>query len=212
MRVLLQHRHLHPATPASVTPTITSTRPQNTPSCWHVSSSNTGTPTPFPLLFVTKSRIPSTASATHLILSEDGFSSAVLHPRHKKPHPGHRLKQCFILELSPPPALLTRVCPDVLLQIPRSFEGFATHIFWALVWFLTSMCSHVALQPIPCPEKKLQFYNEKEIIQQAVYHPSAHAALNVCPVSAKLKGMKYPNSLPPPLTTQLLRVTAFACP
>lgn len=60
-------------------------------------------------------------------------------------------------------------------------------------------------------ESKIKFYQEKEIIWQAVYHLSVQPFLNVCPVSAKLKGKKNPNSLTLPLTTQLLPTTPLIC-
>lgn len=54
------------------------------------------------------------------------------------------------------PVLLTCVCADVFLQVPRGFEGFATQVFWTLVRFLTCVCSHMALQPVPCPGQRPQ--------------------------------------------------------
>lgn len=54
------------------------------------------------------------------------------------------------------PVLLTCVCADVFLQIPGGFEGFAAQVFWTLVRFLTCVCSHVALQPVPCPGQRPQ--------------------------------------------------------
>lgn len=45
----------------------------------------------------------------------------------------------------------TGVGPDVLLQVSGGLEGLAAQLLWALVWLLTSVGAHVALQPISCP-------------------------------------------------------------
>jgi len=61
-------------------------------------------------------------------------------------------------------------------------------------------------------ETTIKFYNKKEIIWQPVYQLSVHTFLNVSPVSAKLKGKKYANSLTPPWTAQRLPATPLICP
>lgn len=140
---------------------ITLRRPPISPSWMLTASSNTDIFNPF-CSADSESTAPGVTSTARLLLAEENLSSASLHPRYKRHdpkaeavlHPGDP----FDKELGSPLVLLTCVCPDVFLQIPRSFEGFAAHVFWTLVWFLTSVCSHMALQPIPCPVTKLHSY------------------------------------------------------
>lgn len=188
---------------------ITLRRPPISPSWRLTASSNTDIFNPF-CSADSESTAPGVTSTARLLLAEENLSSASLHPRYKRHdpkaeavlHPGDP----FDKELGSPLVLLTCVCPDVFLQISRSFEGFAAHVFWTLVWFLTSVCSHMALQPIPCPVTKLHsYFYEKEITLQALHHLSVHA--HICPVSAKLKGKKYPKCLTTSLTTQFLLLT-----
>lgn len=75
--------HLHSTTPV---------RSHISPNQMYISPSKTGTLVPFTELLATELRVPSAASTAQLLPSEDNFSSALLHPRHK------RLKQYLILE------------------------------------------------------------------------------------------------------------------